>query len=55
MFSDALDPAAGVDASIIPENLKGATVVLAVLPIICVYPFMQRYFVKGVTVGAVKG
>ncbi len=55
MFSDAMDPAAGVDASIIPENLKGATVVLAVLPIVCVYPFMQRYFVKGVTVGAVKG
>lgn len=55
MFSDAMDPAAGVDPSIIPENLKGATVVLAVLPIVCVYPFMQRYFVKGVTVGAVKG
>lgn len=55
MFSDALDPSSSVDAMVIPENLKGATVVLAVLPIVCVYPFMQRYFVKGVTVGAVKG
>lgn len=55
MFSDALDPSSSVDATVIPENLKGATVVLAVLPIVCVYPFMQRYFVKGVTVGAVKG
>ena len=55
MFSDSMDPSSGVDASIIPENLKGATIVVAVLPILCVYPFMQKYFVKGVTVGAIKG
>ena len=55
MFSVSLVPAGGISATVIPENVKGATVVVAVLPIICVYPFMQRYFVKGVTVGAVKG
>ena len=32
-----------------------ATVILAMLPIMCVYPFVQRYFVKGVMVGSVKG
>ena len=56
MFSDSLSDAAGSgNVKVIPENLKGATVCIAVLPIVCVYPFMQKYFVKGVTVGAVKG
>ncbi|MCK9478597.1 MAG: carbohydrate ABC transporter permease [Firmicutes bacterium] len=37
------------------ENVKYATIVVATVPILCVYPFLQRYFVKGVTIGAVKG
>lgn len=37
------------------EMLKCAMIVVTALPIICIYPFMQRYFVKGVMVGAVKG
>lgn len=37
-----------------PEILKAACVVFATLPILCVYPFLQRYFVKGVMIGAVK-
>lgn len=35
--------------------IKMATVLVAVIPIICVYPFFQKYFVKGVLIGAVKG
>lgn len=35
--------------------IKYATIIVATLPILCVYPFMQRYFVKGVMVGAIKG
>ncbi|MNO33357.1 Trehalose transport system permease protein SugB [compost metagenome] len=38
-----------------PESLRMATLVVATLPIICVYPFLQKYFVKGVMVGSVKG
>ena len=37
------------------ETLRYATLVVAILPIMCVYPFLQKYFVKGVTLGAVKG
>lgn len=36
------------------EALKAATVVITVLPLICAYPFMQRYFLKGITLGGVK-
>jgi putative aldouronate transport system permease protein len=38
-----------------PENLKAATIMITTLPIILVYPFLQKYFVKGVLVGSVKG
>ncbi|MCL2276651.1 MAG: carbohydrate ABC transporter permease [Treponema sp.] len=37
-----------------PEVMKAACVVFATLPIICVYPFLQKYFVTGVMIGAVK-
>lgn len=37
-----------------PESLQCAQVIVTVLPIVCVYPFLQKYFVKGVTLGAVK-
>jgi putative aldouronate transport system permease protein len=36
-------------------SVKMASVLVTVVPILCVYPFLQRYFVKGVIVGAVKG
>lgn len=37
------------------EGIKNATVILAIFPILCGYPFVQKYFVKGVLVGSVKG
>ena len=37
------------------ETIKYAVVVISMVPILVVYPFLQRYFVKGVMVGAVKG
>jgi putative aldouronate transport system permease protein len=37
-----------------PQSTQMAVVVLAVLPVVCVYPFVQRYFVKGVLTGALK-
>ena len=43
------------EASTVQATLKSATMVLTSLPIICVYPFVQKYFVQGMTMGAVKG
>lgn len=43
------------DTAVIEESLKYATVLVSVVPIIAIYPFVQKYFVKGVMVGSVKG
>ena len=36
------------------ESLKAATVMFATIPILCIYPWLQKYFITGVTLGAVK-
>lgn len=43
------------DAQMPSEVVRSATVMVAVLPILVVYPFLQRYFVKGVMLGSIKG
>lgn len=43
------------DKEKIGEAIKYAVIIIATLPILCVYPFIQKYFVKGVMIGAVKG
>ena len=43
------------DVLVVEESLKYATVLVSIAPIMCVYPFLQKYFVKGVMIGAVKG
>ncbi len=50
----AADVAVG-DTAPVGETIKYAVIVVATLPILCVYPFLQKYFVHGVMVGAVKG
>lgn len=47
-----------VDANVkesVAESIKYATIVVATLPILCIYPMLQKYFIKGVMIGAVKG
>lgn len=48
---------AGTDPSAIPpsEGIIAASNLFVILPIICVYPFLQKYFVTGLTVGGIKG
>lgn len=51
----SINSAEATAAQVIPENLKGAVVLVTALPIIVVYPMLQKYFIKGVTIGAIKG
>lgn len=39
----------------VSANIKTVTIVLTSVPILCVYPFLQRYFIKGMMIGSVKG
>jgi len=50
-----MESGAGTDKFAIGESLKYATIVVATLPILCIYPMIQKYFVKGIMIGAVKG
>jgi putative aldouronate transport system permease protein len=43
------------DIEYIGVTIKYATIIVAALPIMCVYPFLQRFFMKGVMIGAIKG
>lgn len=53
--TDAISMAESAAVTSTPEVLQAATIMFATLPIIMVYPFVQKYFVQGVMVGAVKG
>jgi putative aldouronate transport system permease protein len=46
--------ASQTDFQLISETIKYATIIVATLPILLIYPFLQRYFVKGVMIGAIK-
>ena len=51
----AMEGGASAVATSVSESIEPATIIFATLPILVVYPFVQRYFVAGVTIGAVKG
>lgn len=54
--TSAMSQGAGMsDALNISKTIKYAVIVAATVPILCVYPFLQKYFAKGALVGAVKG
>lgn len=38
-----------------PQSIRAATTIIVTVPIVCVYPFLQKYFMTGITIGAVKG
>lgn len=44
-----------VDNLVVQESLKFATIMVSTLPILLLYPFLQKYFVQGVMIGSVKG
>lgn len=53
--TSAMTAGSGADDYLISETIQFATIVVATLPILTIYPFIQKYFVKGVMIGAVKG
>lgn len=55
--SNVLIPGAAstVDLTYNDRTLRAATVIFAIIPVIVVYPFLQKYFVKGAMIGSVKG
>lgn len=52
---EALSMDAQENAALNTDAIRSATIMLACVPIMCVYPFLQKYFVKGMRVGSVKG
>ncbi len=55
--SEALadEGSAGFSRALIVEQLKYAVIIVTILPIVALYPFLQKYFVQGVMIGAIKG
>lgn len=54
-FTQVTDAAAVASMRGLADLLKYSTIVVASVPVLCIYPFVQKYFVKGVMIGAVKG
>ncbi|MFD1775532.1 carbohydrate ABC transporter permease [Paenibacillus rhizophilus] len=51
----ALNTLSTAGQAVEPANIQAASIIFAALPVLVVYPFLQRYFVKGMVLGAVKG
>ena len=54
-ISDVLDVQSTVQNAVPQEVMRMAAVVVVVLPVLIIYPFLQKYFETGMMVGAVKG
>ncbi|HIS75733.1 MAG TPA: carbohydrate ABC transporter permease [Candidatus Merdivicinus excrementipullorum] len=54
-MDEMMDTEGAVTQQMLAESLKYAVMVVASVPVLLLYPFLQRYFVKGVMVGAIKG
>lgn len=54
-MQDAFSRGAGSGSQVTPASLRAAMTIVVSVPIILVYPFLQRYFIHGLTIGGVKG
>lgn len=53
--TDYLSGSSAGDIESVGESVKYATIIVSTLPILLIYPFLQKYFVKGVMIGSIKG
>ena len=53
-MNDMSDMNIGEDQELISETIKYATIIVSTVPILCLYPFLQKYFTKGMMIGAIK-
>lgn len=52
--AEVMKNAASTVGAVTPTSVRAAATILTMLPIVCLYPFLQRYFVAGLTIGGVK-
>lgn len=52
---NGVDSLTGEEGMLVAQSVRYASIMIVITPIMCVYPFIQKYFVKGVMVGSVKG
>jgi multiple sugar transport system permease protein/putative aldouronate transport system permease protein len=55
MQNDIVDPETAIAMQGMADLLKYSLIVISSAPILCIYPFFQKYFVKGVMIGSIKG
>lgn len=53
--NDTVGSASELAMNVMPQSIQMATIVVATVPILLIYPFMQKHFIKGATLGSVKG
>lgn len=51
----AIQEGSNTTTNTLPESLRAASIMFATIPIVLVYPWLQKYFIKGVMIGAIKG
>ncbi len=44
-----------IASNLLPESLKAASVMFCTIPILLVYPWLQKYFIQGIMIGSIKG
>lgn len=52
--AETMQNAVEAAGAVTPTSIRAAATIITMLPIVCLYPFLQRYFVAGLTIGGVK-
>ena len=53
--TSSMDMATVAAKAQLAQTLKYSVIIVSTVPVLCIYPFIQKYFVKGVMIGSVKG